>query len=148
MALSDSRQCLNDETLLAVLCLDFAQQFRGQQSAVAHGRPHLQGALALIRHRGPAAFNSGISQSLYTATRGHLLLNALWSDDGSPEQDLLFKLPEIAPPHKSLACTIHHVLQQVLCLESQVLTWQALDSSDKRAPLYAARAQTLCERLE
>lgn len=122
VALSDPRQCLKDDTLLAIFCLNFAQQFRGQLAALRPDRPHLHGALALIRHRGPVAFNSRISQSLHTATRNHLLLNALWSEDGSAEQDLLIKLPEVAPPHADAACTIQHILQQVLCLESQILT--------------------------
>jgi hypothetical protein len=69
-ALSDPLQRLKDETLMATLCLDFAQQYRS--AGVQHGRPHLRGALALIRQRGSTAFDSGASQSLYVATRGHV----------------------------------------------------------------------------
>lgn len=56
-ALSDPRESLRDETILAILCLDSAQRLPGQTPA----RPHLKGALALVRHRGPKAFDSEVS---------------------------------------------------------------------------------------
>ena len=149
-ALTDPLQRIKDETLLAILCLDFAQQYRN--AAFQNGRPHLKGALALIRQRGPAAFDSEVSQSLYVATRSHVLLNALWSLDESEDQDLILTLPEVSSARKSAASTIQHILQQVLCLERQILTWRPLDASsppgEDRASAYAAQAQALCDRLE
>jgi hypothetical protein len=149
-ALSDPLQRLKDETLMAILCLDFAQQYRN--AALQHGRPHLKGALALIRQRGSTAFDSEASQSLYVATRGHVLLIALWSAEESEDQDLIFTLPEVASARKSIASTVQHILRQVLCLERQVLTWQPPDASspfvEDRVSSYAARAKVLCDRLE
>jgi hypothetical protein len=143
-ALSNPLQHLKDETLLAILCLDFAQQYRN--AAFRHGRPHLRGALALIRQRESTTFDSEVSQSLYVATRGHVLLNALWPADGSEDQDLIFTLPEVASARNNIASNVQHILQQVLCLEKQVLTWQPADEED-RVSSYAARAKTLCDRL-
>jgi hypothetical protein len=147
-ALSDPLQRLKDETLMATLCLDFAQQYRS--AGVQHGRPHLRGALALIRQRGSTAFDSGASQSLYVATRGHVLLIALWP--ANEDQDLIFALPEVSPARQNIGSTVQQILRQVLCLERQVLTWQPLDTTspfeDDCVSSYAARARILCDRLE
>jgi hypothetical protein len=147
-ALSDPLQRLKDETLMAILCLDFAQQYRN--AALQHSRPHLRGALALIRERGSKTFDSEASQSLYVATRGHVLLITLWPAD--VDQDLIFTLPEVASARKSIGFTVHHILRQVLCLEKQVLAWQPPDASwpleEDRVCSYAAHAKVLCDRLE
>ena len=149
-AVSDALQSMKDETLLAVLCLDFAQQYR--RAALQRGRPHLRGALALIRQRGSAAFDPEASQSLYVATRGHVLLITLWSADRSEDQDLIFTLPEVSSPRKSIESTVQHILRQVLCLERQVLASQLPDASspsgEDRVSSYAAWAKVLCGRLE
>jgi hypothetical protein len=149
-ALSDPLQRLKDETLLAILCLDFAQQYGN--AAIQHGRPHLRGAIAFIRQRAPTAFDSEASQSLFVATRSHLLLIALWPADGSEDQDLIFTLPEVASARKGIGSTVHHILWQVLCLERQVLAWQPPDASspleEDRVSSYAVRAKVLCDRLE
>jgi hypothetical protein len=149
-ALSDPLQRLKDETLMAILCLDFAQQYR--TAALKHGRPHLRGALALIQQRGSTAFDSEASQSLYVATRGHVLLIALWPADRSEDQDLIFTLPEVASARKSIVSTVQHILRQVLCLKRLVPTWQPPDASspleEDRVSSCAAQAKVLCDRLE
>ena len=151
-ALSNPAQRLKDETLLAILCLDFAQQYRRHTTAPQHSRPHLKGALALVRQRGPATFHSAVSRSLYVATRSHVLLNTLWPSNEPDDHDLILGLPEMASSHESLASTVQHILQQVLCLERNVLTWHPLDECiplrEDRASAFATRAQVLCERLE
>ncbi|CAI6334327.1 unnamed protein product [Periconia digitata] len=149
-ALSDPLQRLKDETLMATLCLDFAQQYRN--SALQHGRPHLRGALALIQQRASTPFDSKASQSLYVATRGHVLLITLWSTNTSEDQDLIFTLPEVASARESVASAVQHILRQVLCLERQVLAWQPPDASspseEDRVASYATWAQALCNCLE
>jgi hypothetical protein len=149
-ALSDPLQHLKDETLMAILCLDFAQQYRN--AALQHCRPHLRGAVALIRQRGFTAFDSEASQSLYVATRGHVLLIALWQADRSDDQNLIFTLPEVVSARSSILSTVQHILRQVLCLERQVLTWQPPDASspleEDHVSSYAAWAKVLCDLLE
>lgn len=163
-ALSDPEQRLKDETLLAVLCLDFEQRYRSV--ADQHDRPHLKGALALIRQRGPTSFNSMVAQALYKATRGHVLLHALWSDDESEDKSIVLALPALDLAYSNAESAVQHVLQQVLCLERQVLTLSSHDSdsssreheatshaassptvSSSEASSLAARAQALCDRL-
>jgi hypothetical protein len=53
------RKRLNDETLLAVLCLDISQQLRSDKAVNESVRPYLKGALALIQHRSAAASTMG-----------------------------------------------------------------------------------------
>ena len=155
---------MKDETLLAVLCLDFEQRYRSV--ADQHDRPHLKGALALIRQRGPTSFNSMVAQALYKATRGHVLLHALWSDDESEDKSIVLALPALDLAYSNAESAVQHVLQQVLCLERQVLTLSSCDSnsspseheatshaassstvSSSEASSLAARAQALCDRL-
>lgn len=98
-ALSDPQQRWKDETLLAVLCLDFEQRYRN--AADQHHRPHLKGALALIRQRGPTSFNPMVAQALYRATRDHVLLHALWSGDESEDKDIVLALPALDLAHSN-----------------------------------------------
>ncbi|GAB7336007.1 hypothetical protein MBLNU13_g08833t2 [Cladosporium sp. NU13] len=163
-ALSDPQQRLKDETLLAVLCLDFEQRYRN--AADQHDRPHFKGALALIRQRAPISFDSTVAQALYKATRGHVLLHALWSDDNTEDKDIVLALPALDLAHSNADSAVQNVLQQVLCLERQVLTLSScdLDSSPREheamghaapssimsssdASSLAAQAQALCDRL-
>jgi hypothetical protein len=150
--LSDLLECLKDETLLAVLCLDFAQQFMHRSASTQHDRPHLKGALALVRYRRSEIFDSDVSRSLHVATRSHVLLHSLWSGNESEDQDLVLTLPEVGLTEESPASAIQHVLQRVLCLERELLLEQAKDagpSFGKEAqPLYYHRAQILCDCLQ
>lgn len=147
-ALSDPLQRSKEETLMATLCLDFAQQYRNAR--VQHAYPHLRGALALIRQRGSTDFDSKASQSLYVATRGHVLLIAVWPAD--KKQHLIFALPEVDLVRQDMGWTIQQVLRRVLCLERQVLTWQPPDATfpieRECVSSYAARARILCKHLE
>jgi hypothetical protein len=151
-ALSNPLECLKDETLLAVLCLDFAQQFVRRSVSSQHDRPHLKGALALVRHRRPGTFNSEVSRSLYVATRSHVLLHSLWSGNESEDQDLVLTLPEMEMTEESPASAVQQILQRVLCLERELLLVQAKDadepSGEDAQSLYSRRAQVLCDCLE
>jgi hypothetical protein len=151
-ALSNPLECLKDETLLAVLCLDFAQQFVRRSASRQHDRPHLKGALALLRHRRPETFDSDVSRSLYVATRSHVLLHSLWSGNESQDQDLVLTLPGMEVTGESPASAIQHILQRVLCLERELLLEQAKDtgesSGEDAQSLYSHRAQVLCDCLK
>ena len=84
---------MKDRTLLAVRCLDFEQRYRNV--AYQRDRPHLKGGLALIRQREPTSFNLMVAQALYKATRCHVLLHALQSDDESEDKDIVLTLPAL-----------------------------------------------------
>ena len=163
-ALSDPQQRLKDETLLAVLCLDFEQRYGNVTDQ--HDRPHLKGALALVRQRVPTSFNSMVAQALYRATRGQVLLHALWADDESEDQNLVLVLPALDLAYSNTESAVQHILQQVLRLERQVLSLSSCNSdsspreheakshaalsdtvASSEASSLAAQAQALCDRL-
>lgn len=152
-ALSDPRERLRDETLLAVLCLDYAQQLVPQEAARQDSRPHLKGALALVRQRDRASFASPVSQSLYVATRSHVLLRVLWSPNESEDQRLILTLPEVQPAGgENPALALHRILQRVLCLERLMLSQQPHDpfsrTGQDATSARANRAEALCSLLD
>jgi hypothetical protein len=151
-ALSDPLERLKDETLLAVLCLDFAQQLVRRKASRQHDRPHLKGALALMRHRKPETFDLNISRSLYVATRSHILLQSLWSDNNSDDQDLVLTLPGMEMTGESPASVVQHILHLALCLERELLLEQVQNAGasygEDAQSLYSHRAQILCDCLE
>lgn len=114
-AIADPKESLRDSTLLAVLCLDFGTQYSKTDDALtAPSRPHLDGALALIHHRGPRNFKTAISRALFTATRSNALLQALWYGD-QRSQDAIASFPDkdtgLANPVTKLQCILLRALQ-------------------------------------
>lgn len=59
-----------------------------------------------------------VAQALYKATRGQVLLHALWADDESEDQHLVSVLPALDLAYSNMESAVQHILQQVLRLES------------------------------
>lgn len=93
-ALADPKESMKDDTLMAVLCLDFAAHLSSREASKAACRAHIDGALALVRHRSPDSFNTDIAKSLFAATRSNVLLQCLWFGD-KHAMDSVRVLPKI-----------------------------------------------------
>ena len=129
-AIMDAVECLRDETLLAVLCLDFAENLSSRTAGNAPSRAHRDGALALVQHRGPSNFSSSVSRSLLAATRSNTLLQALWYGD-ERSQDAVALLPDVELGDCNPAVALHYILVGVLKLERLMLkTTQAIVNDD------------------
>ncbi|KAK3105532.1 hypothetical protein LTR53_018248, partial [Teratosphaeriaceae sp. CCFEE 6253] len=93
-AIADPAKSRCDDTLLAVLCLDQAEHMPGRKASIPAARAHLDGAIALVRHRAAASFSSTISRSLLAATRANALLHALWFGD-QRSRNAVSSLPDV-----------------------------------------------------
>lgn len=113
-AVADQKESLRDETLLAVLCLDFGTNYVKTEAFGAPSRPHLDGALALIHHRGLGNFRSSVSRALFTATRSNVLFHALWYGD-QRSRNAITSFPDIdtgiANPVTKLQCILLSIIK-------------------------------------
>ncbi|KAG9240231.1 hypothetical protein BJ878DRAFT_546471 [Calycina marina] len=74
------RDCTSDDFIIAVMLLQLYEATTGQlrkRTSTNQPHPHLDGALALIRHRGPENFTNSISRSILLYVRGQLVENSL-----------------------------------------------------------------------
>jgi len=78
VAVLDPVQIQSDELLASVFMLDFYDSLN-RRFFLSSGDSglHKKGALALIRHRGPASFKTGVSRRLFTAIRSRQIVYSL-----------------------------------------------------------------------
>ncbi|KAF2167954.1 hypothetical protein M409DRAFT_22099 [Zasmidium cellare ATCC 36951] len=76
-AISDPIECLTDETLLAVLLLDFAEYIKTRRMRTPLSHVHQNAATGLVRLRGAQNFESDVGRSLLHATRSNSLHRAM-----------------------------------------------------------------------
>ncbi|KAK4495757.1 hypothetical protein PRZ48_013025 [Zasmidium cellare] len=77
-AISDPAECLTDETLLAVLLLDFAEFIKTRRMRTPLSHVHQNAATGLVRLRGAQNFESDVGRSLLHATRSNSLHRAVF----------------------------------------------------------------------
>ena len=118
-ALKIEQECTSDETLLAVLCMDFAEHEKSRGTGSAASQAHTSGAVALIRGRGANTFQSHASRSLLAAAMSNVLHRVLWSDD-TRDQAAIMMMPAglLRGEDMSPAIEIHERLLEVLKLQA------------------------------
>lgn len=84
-AISDPIECLTDETLLAVLLLDFAEHIKSRRMRTLPSHVHQNAATGLVRLRGAQNFESKVKMLLLHATRSNSLHRAV---NGCVDQNL------------------------------------------------------------
>jgi hypothetical protein len=132
LAVSDPVGSLQDETLLAVLCLDFATHLQSRGAELGKSHPHLDGAVALIRHRGPNSFGTLQSHSLLAATRGIALANVMWFLSGRSEGAV--KALVDFPKSIGQGCPakmLRYLLAKVLTVEDEVVAARGLEEESE-----------------
>ncbi|KAK4493648.1 hypothetical protein PRZ48_014833 [Zasmidium cellare] len=131
-AVINPKESARDETLLAVLCLDFAEHLASRSDAAAASRAHIKGALLLVQHRPPQSFANPVSASLITGTSSIVLLSALWSNGEMRTQDALAILPDVDVRQQGPYAELHQLLSRELdsdmdwWLQSLPPEWQTL----------------------
>jgi hypothetical protein len=76
-AIMDPVQAKTDETLLTVLLLEFYESVSGRFQNQDSSATHQSGALALIKHRGAANFQSEVGKRLLIAVRSQVITHAV-----------------------------------------------------------------------
>jgi hypothetical protein len=76
-AIMDPAQAKTDETLLTVLLLEFYESVSGRFQNQDSSATHQSGALALIKHRGAANFQSEVGKRLLIAVRSQVITHAV-----------------------------------------------------------------------
>lgn len=137
-AISCATESSGDEVLLAVLCLDFNSHLARIQNHAASSRLHLDGALALIQHRGVESFRTATSRSLFTATRSNVILQALWHADDRA-QDAVASFPDMETGDANPIVALHHLLIRVVKFER--ITMKSLKSTIAASPQLQASSR-------
>ena len=146
-AIADPVKSRRDDTLLAVLCLDYAEHLPGRAAgSKAASRAHVDGAIALIRHREPDSFSSSVSRSLLAATRANALLHTLWFGD-QRSYDAVALLPDVEMGSDcNPAVALNQILARMLKLEKLALkqNWEETEAyKDRQRQHVLSRARDL-----
>lgn len=98
---SKQKDCSGDELLVAVMLLQFYEASVGQlRKRTTNPHPHLDGALALIRHRGPQSFQDPVSRSILFYVRS-LLIDEAFKDGSSVPSDVQ-EWEEVMPEYEKI----------------------------------------------
>ncbi|QIX01962.1 hypothetical protein AMS68_007479 [Peltaster fructicola] len=119
-AIAKPTDSVRDETLMAVLCLDYAAHLSSTEGSLAACRDHVDGAVALVQHRGPESFDSTVARSLYAATRSNALLQGLWSNDKRSIKAIV-RLPKVETGSMNVLLDLQQKLVDGLTLEQEIL---------------------------
>ena len=130
-AITDVIESVRDETLLAVLCLDVAERLSSRTVVKPPSRAHLDGAIALVQHRGPEGFNNNASRSLLAATRSNAILQTPFYDSKESSLNAVASLPDVDPGDCNPAIALNHILTRVLKLKRlMVMSTQGIASEE------------------
>lgn len=115
-AVKIDRECSSDQTLLAVLCMDFAEHVKSKGTGSAASQAHIDGAVALVRVRKTDSFQTDVSRSLLAATMSNVLHRVLWFDSHQA-QEAIMHLPTFHLRGMNPSIELHHQLFEILKLE-------------------------------
>lgn len=87
---------------------------------------HVDGALALVRHRGPQSFNSPVSRALLAAVRSNVLFQKLWFHD-KKSRDAVWSLPDIETAESNPAVALQQILGRLLVLQDKILDEETVE---------------------
>lgn len=147
-AVANPNESIRDETLLAVLCLDFAEHLASRSDSMTASRAHVNGALLLVQHRRPQSFANPISASLVIGTTSIVLLSALWTQSsGSQTQDAVDALPDVDASQQGPYAELHQLLSRALRLEGRMLDHDSTTASMK-SPCCEARTLVAAQELD
>lgn len=130
-AISDPIDSLRDETLLAVICLDYVEHLISSKTGQRPSTAHTDGALMLIQHRRLHGFDSQITQSLVAATRSNLVLQNFWRTDAK-SQEAIEQFPDVLSEFNSPVMSLHHALLRCIQLaRGMPHHWKEVDDMQK-----------------
>lgn len=147
-AIVDSSESVRDETLLAVLCLDFAEHLASRSESMTASRAHVNGALLLVQHRRAQSFANPVSASLVIGTTSIVLLSALWSQPSASQTlDAVDALPEVDASHQGPYAELHQLLSRALRLEGRMIDHNSVKPSMK-SPCSEAKTLVAAQELD
>ena len=147
VAITDVIESVRDETLLAVLCLDFAEHLSNGTAVKPPSRAHLDGAITLVQHRGPDGFSTNASRSLLAATRSNTLLQTPWYDGDERSRNAVSSLPDVDLGDCNPAVALNHILTRVLKLKRlMVMSTQGIANEELHQ--HALSQASLARRLD
>ena len=148
-ALADHIASRSNDTLLAVLCLNFAGMLSTKPADTMASRTHLNGAIALVRHRGPTDFTDPLFRSLTAMVRSNALLQYL--STGEEQSRVAFAdLPDVDVPEFSPAIQLHQIMANVLQLHLAIAATARDNAYLNERPYpsqFSSRARRLYGRL-